>query len=164
MIDSATGRVNRSAVHLDELPGNGQTQTESTALAGDAGIRLAETLEYVRQEFRGNTNAGVADRDFQMRVHALEADLHFAAAVCELDGIRQEIPQHLLQALRIPGHGCRVWIDDRLDVYSLRVRRRSNNVDGAADDVRKLNRLDVQSNLSGDDPRDVKDILDNLRQ
>ena len=34
LIDAATERDDRSAVHLDELPGDGQTQTESTALRG----------------------------------------------------------------------------------------------------------------------------------
>src|SRR5580765_5723332 len=91
LIDAATGCVDRSAVHLDELPGNCQPQTEATALAGDAGIRLAESLEYMRKEFGRNTNAGIADCNFQIRVHAFKADLYFAAAVCELNGIRQKI-------------------------------------------------------------------------
>ena len=64
-------------------------------------VRLAESLEHVRQELGRDADAGVADGDFQVRVDALEPDLHLAAAVGELHRIRQQIPQHLLQAFRI---------------------------------------------------------------
>ena len=50
----------------------------------DAGVRLAEPLEDVRQELRRDADAGVADDDFDVRVDALEPHLHLAAAVREL--------------------------------------------------------------------------------
>ena len=37
------------------MPNDRQSQTKSTKLLGGAGVRLAETLEDVRQEVRANT-------------------------------------------------------------------------------------------------------------
>ena len=48
LVDAAAGDVDCSAVHLNQLTGNGKAQTESAALAGDPGVRLAESLEHMR--------------------------------------------------------------------------------------------------------------------
>ena len=46
----------------------------------------------------------------------------------------------------------------------LAVGRRRHRVDGASDNVRKLDWLNVQPNLSRDDPGDVEHVFDDLRQ
>ena len=115
LIEAATEHVDGPTVHFDELPRNGQTQTEPAAFTSDPGVRLAESLEDMGQEFRGNPNPGVAHRDFKVGIDPLEPDLNLAVPVRELHGIRQQIPQHLLQPLRVPRDGRRVRIDDRLD-------------------------------------------------
>ena len=132
LVDSAARRIDRAAVHLDELPGYRQPQAEPAAFTGDAGVRLAEPLEHMRKEFRRDADAGIADGNFHVRIDAFEADLHPAAAVRELDRIRQQIPQHLLQALRIARDGRRIRIEHGLDAYALGLGGRRNAVDCAA--------------------------------
>ncbi len=39
--------LNRSAMQLGQLPGDGQSESESASLARQSPLRLAETLEYV---------------------------------------------------------------------------------------------------------------------
>ena len=164
LIDTAARRFDGAAVHLRQLPGNRQAQAQSAALARDAGIRLTEPLEHVRQELGRDADAGIADRDFDVRVDALEPDLHFAAAVRELHGVRQQIPHHLLQPFRIPRNRRRRRIEHRLDPDAFRVGGRRDRVDGIADDVGKLDRLNVQADLAGDDAGDVEHVLDDLGQ
>src|SRR6516225_2327375 len=98
---SRAGHLDRAAMHLDELTGDRKAQAEASSLARHPGVRLPEALEHVRQELRRYPDAGVADRDFHMRVDALEPDLDLAAAIRELDRIRQQVPQHLLETLGI---------------------------------------------------------------
>ena len=103
--------------------------------------------------------------DFDVRVDALEPDLDPAAAVRELDRVRQQVPQHLLQALRdrrrrAPACGSST-VSMRTPFASAAGAMPSTAL---RDDVGKIHGLDVQPNLAGDDPRDVEHVLDDLRQ
>ena len=55
-----------SAVHLDQLLDDGEAQAEAAAFAGEAGVGLAESLEEMRQELRGDADAGIDDVDLEM--------------------------------------------------------------------------------------------------
>ena len=91
-------------------------------------------------------------------------DLDLAAAIGELHGVRQQIPEDLLQPFRIAGDRRGLRIEDRLDANALGVGRRRDGVDGASDDLGKVDRLHVQPDLSRDDAGDVEHVLDDLRQ
>jgi len=51
-------------------------------------------------------------------------------------------------------------VEHSLDANLLRIRGRSNDIDGGFDDVRELDRLDVDAQLPGIDAREVEDVLD----
>src|SRR5262249_40304197 len=89
--------ANRSAVKLDKMPGDPEPKTQSCVSAGGGGIRLAETFEHVIDELGGNALAGVLDDNLHAAVDALESDLNPASRGCELDGVRKEVPYHLLE-------------------------------------------------------------------
>ena len=64
-------------------------------------VTLPEPLEQMRHEFFSNADPGVADRELHMRVDALQTQLNPPATWRELDGVRQQVPDHLLQSIRI---------------------------------------------------------------
>ena len=64
LIDAAAGGLDRAAVHLRELMRNGKGEARARlSLSPGAGVGLAEALEHVRQERRGDADAGVGDHD-----------------------------------------------------------------------------------------------------
>ena len=111
-----------------------------------------------------DANAAVADADLDMRVHAFETHLHAPFFRRELHGVRDQIPDDLVQPSRIAGHGADPWVDHRLDAYAFGVGGRLDGGHGVVDDQRQFHRLHIQTNLSGHDPGDVEDVLHDLRQ
>jgi len=55
----------------------------------------------VRQELGRDADAGVGDAQLDVGVHPLQADLHLSATFREFHGVREQVPQHLLQAFGI---------------------------------------------------------------
>ena len=85
-------------------------------------------------------------------------------AIGELDGVGDQIPDHLLQPFGIAGNRWRMRGEDCFDPQSLRLGRRPEGLDRALDQMWQLDPLDVEPHLAGDDPRDVEHILDDLGQ
>ena len=56
-------RLDGSAMHFDNMSRDGQTQPESTVAARQAAVGLAKPFEHVRQEFRRDADACIADRE-----------------------------------------------------------------------------------------------------
>ena len=164
LADAAAGHFDRAAMHLGQLAGNRQAQAETAPFARDPRVGLPKTLEHVRKELRRDPDTRVADAHFHVRVDPLEPHLNSAATVGELDRVRQQVPQHLLQPFRIARDGRRLRIQDRLDPHALRLRGRGDGVDRAPHDFGELHGLNVQSNLARHDPGDVEHVLDDLRQ
>ena len=111
-----------------------------------------------------NAGPGIADRDLDVRIDPLEAHLDPAVPRRELDGIRQHVPQHLLEPLGIARHRRGAGIDDRDEPDALGIGRRPHRFHRVLDHRRQLHRLHVQAELARDDARDVEHILDDLGQ
>ena len=105
-----------------------------------------------RKKFGGDANAGVAHRHFNVGIDARETDLYLAPSVCELHRVGQQIPEHLLQALRVTGNRTGLRIDHGLDAHALGFGRRRDHVNGIPDNLWEVHRLDVEPDLSRDDP------------
>ncbi len=106
----------------------------------------------------------VADGHFDVRVDALQPDLDTAAAAGELDGVGQQVPQHLPQTIGVARDRPDAGIEDGLDADALGVGGRLHRRDRVVDDHRQLDRLDVQADLARDDPRHVQHVVDDLGQ
>jgi hypothetical protein len=78
--------------------------------------------------------------------------LHLAAARGELDRVRQQIPDDLLQTIRVSGHRRGQWLDHRFDPHASGVSRRHDGRHRIAQDRRQIDRLDVQAEATRDDP------------
>ena len=92
----------------------------------------------------------------------LQPDLDTPAAWGELDGIRQEIPDDLLQTLRVARDGHARPIDGGLQLDALRGRGRRHCFQRILNYACEIDRPHVQAKLAGDDPRDIEDIADEL--
>ena len=153
-----------TAVHLDDVPHDREPQTEPAGLAGGPSLALPEALEDIRQEVRTDADTGIADDDFDVRVHPLQSHVDATALRRELHRIGQQVPHDLLQAIGIAGHGTHTRIDDGLQAHALRVRGRLDGSDGVVHDQRQFHGLHVQPDLPRDDPGDIEDVFDDLRQ
>ena len=65
-----------------------------------------------------------------MRIDPREPNLHSAAASGELHGVRQQVPEHLLQAFGISRHRTRLRIEHRLQTDASGICRRRHGVEG----------------------------------
>jgi hypothetical protein len=99
-----------------------------------------------------------------VRVHPLQPQLDATATGRELHGVREQVPDHLLQAIRIPRHGADVRLEDRLEAHTLRIRRRGDRGQPIAQHRGQVHRLNVQPDLARRDARHVEDVFDHLRQ
>src|SRR5262249_35144228 len=99
-----------ASVKFDDGFRNREAHSQAALRACRSSFSLAEALEYERKKVRFDASAIVRNAYLDMRVHSIEYHLHAAALRREFDGIRQEVPHHLLQPLEIARHrtGMRV--------------------------------------------------------
>ena len=127
--------------------------------AGGRGpVRLAETLEHVRQKRRRNSGARIAN-PMRMGV-ARQRDLDRAALRRELDRVGEQIPDDLMQA-RAVACDARRRSAPRRPRRSLRGRRwRVASIASSITSPSSTGPVDAK--LPGDDARDVEQISDEL--
>ena len=63
-------------MHLDQVAHDREPEPEAAGAPRQPGVGLRELIEDMRQELGGDADAGVADHDLDVRVHAFEPDLH----------------------------------------------------------------------------------------
>src|SRR4029077_12691672 len=106
-----------AAQQVRQLAADGQSQTGAAVLAGSARIRLLESFEYDPLLLRRNADAGIADRELDHRGGLAERRMLAAPAAArdtyvrahaaplgELERVREQILQHLQQALGVGGN------------------------------------------------------------
>src|SRR6266536_2393446 len=96
-------------VEVDDVLRDGEAEAEAAAVAG---VGLAEALENVREERRVDPLALIGDADLRVAVEAGEAEVHLSASRRELDRVREDVADDLLQAAGVGGDE----VVDRLDV------------------------------------------------
>ena len=92
----------RASMQLDQLARDRQAEAQPAILPRETTVGLPKTLEDMRQELRRNAGAAIADHDLEVRVDAMQSHLHQAVTGREADGIRDQIPDHLLKTIGIP--------------------------------------------------------------
>ena len=114
-------------------------------------VGLPEALEQLGQERRGDALAAIRDRQLDVRARARQSELDPAPRGCELDGVAEQVPDHLLQAERIAEHQAGARIHQQLEHELLGVGRGADGVHGRLDHVRQLDGPLVDVELPGDD-------------
>jgi hypothetical protein len=101
-----TGRVHGSPVQLNELPNDGQPDAESGVTSRRRAIGLAEALEHVGQKVRTDAFACIDDPDLHVVIRGFDEDTNTSALRRELDRIREQVPDYLLQSASVSADGC----------------------------------------------------------
>src|SRR5206468_3901756 len=84
-------------------------QAEAGALCGRLSlvIGLVKLVEDVGKLFRGDAGASISDRNDYVAVCRLHCEGHCAATRGKLECVREEVAQHLVDAVLIPKDSCR---------------------------------------------------------
>src|SRR6185369_11544588 len=90
-----------AAVQLDEVAHDREAEPETAEAARRRAVVLPESLEDEGQEPRVDAASRVADGDRDVGNHAPELAANASAGRRELHGVRQEVPEDLLQAPRV---------------------------------------------------------------
>ena len=158
---SRTLGAQRAAVQLRHMAGDRQSQAEApTSLA--VRFALVEALEDVRQCRGIDARPGITDENTGVRVHLLDHHFHRAVFRSELHRIRQEVPEHLLQTLRVAQHQAGA-VQLCAEVKRLGLYRRAHRVNGGMENGAEIQRMHVQSEMASRQARDIEQILDQSR-
>ena len=85
-------------MQLDQVAHDAEAEPEAAVRPRAGAVCLPEPLEDVRQELCADPLARIAHGELDVRLGAPEVDVDAPAFGRELDGIRQEVPDHLLEA------------------------------------------------------------------
>ena len=121
-------RLDGSAVQLDEVPDDGKTETQSSMPAGRGRIGLAKTIEHERQHVASNANASIADPNLRAPL-ALRSVTVIRPPARELDRVRKNIPEHLLQPVSVCQDGGNVLTEIGLQTNAFPLHSRADGVD-----------------------------------
>ena len=88
-------------MHFDEMANNCQAEAQASESSGRCAVGLTESVEDMRQELGFNPYTVVADGDFDLISGAAQTHFDTPAFVRELDGIRQQVPDDLLQTIGV---------------------------------------------------------------
>ena len=147
-------------MHLDEVTDDRQAEAETRDRPARVG--LTESIEDVRQARGGNALARVPHLEDGLASRAAQREIHAALVGCELDGVRQEVREDLLQAVGIRDDGPHRLVDVDTQSDRLGGRRGLHGLDGRRHHRRRLDLARRDPQLAGDDARDVEQVLDAL--
>src|SRR5262249_34005735 len=123
-------------------------------------IRLPESIEDIRQEFRINAHPGIGDGNLDLAIGPAQLCLDTTSLVCELDCIPEQVPDHLLQAVGIAEDGATALVADYVESNSLRFGAGPDDINGGLKDPRDLEGVGVELETSRDDARGIQDVVD----
>src|SRR5919204_10165 len=125
-------------------------------------VALAEAVEDVGEEVGVDAGARVRDRHLGLAVRARESHAHAPARGRELDGVREEVPEDLLQALGVARDLRGRVVEARLNLDLFGLRGGAHRLDGGAHDRAQLDAPRVETHLPRDDARHVEQVVDDL--
>ena len=99
----ALTKPNRAAVHFRNVPHNRQSESETTEFSDARRIGLTKAVENVRQKFFLDADARIFNPDFNKIFVALDFKSDCAVVRRKFYRVRKQIPDDLLQTIRVAG-------------------------------------------------------------
>src|SRR5882672_7750213 len=144
-------------MHLDDVAHDGQADAQAAILARGGRVGLSKPIEDVGQESGLDAYAGIFDRDLDLTLGAPQARFDVPSFTGEFDGVREQIPNGLLQTVGVTeDHAVRRFNHFAQD-NSFRFGAGPDDIDGGMKDVLDHDRLSLELEAAGDDPRGVED-------
>src|SRR5215510_9200794 len=149
-------------MQLGQLFDQRQPQPQAAEAPRHRSVGLPEAVEDVRQKFRLDALAVVADDDADALGVALHSQFDLPAFGREFDGVREQVPDDLLQSVGVAQHhfGLRAEMGDQLDPFRLGCR--TYGPERGFDSRREVGRLRFQAQPAGDDARRIEQVFDDL--
>src|SRR5215471_5799854 len=147
-------------MHLDDVSHDGQANAQAAIFARGGRVGLAEPVEDVRQKSGLDPYAGIFDRDLDLALGAPQARFDAPALVRELYGVRKQVPEGLLQTAGVAEDHAVRRVDHFAQDDPFRLGAGPDDVDGGMKDALNHDRLGVEFESTGDDPRGVENVLD----
>ena len=153
-----------AAETMRQLERDREAQPGAAVLPVRAAVGLAERLEDDVELVGLDAGAGVRHVEREPAVLGADAQRD-DAGVGELEGVRQQVGEHLLEPLRVGPQRrrrCRVDVDREREplVGRDRIERPAHGVD----ERRERHRFDLHGNGAGLDLREVEDVVDQREQ
>ena len=152
-----------ASMQLDEVANESEPDAEAALGAGAPALALLEAVEDDRQQLGADAGAGIADDDLEVRADPPQGELDAAVSRRELDRVHQEVPDDLLQTVRVAVERAGARIDQRLQPEPLGLERRPHRVERRFQHPREIDRADVEPHLAADDAGDVEQVVDQLQ-
>src|SRR5262245_34146109 len=133
-------RPDASAVELDEFLADRQPEARASGAAGDRIVELLKRLEQPRQVVLADPDPGVGDAQPDRVRVCDDADQH-PALRGELDRVREQIQQDLLDLRAIGRQRRQLERYVLLDLELLAARQRRRRLDGLVDQVVQVDLL-----------------------
>ena len=130
---------------LDEVAHDGEAETEAAVGPGLPSVLLAEAVEDVGQEIGLDAHAGVGHTDSPSPLGRVDGHGNASPFGSELDGVGQQVRDHLLQPHRVTRYGRQRLIELDLKLQVFLLGGGANRVDGSLDDRREDRRPEAPS-------------------
>ena len=140
-----------------------EAEAEASVGPRRAAVTLPEPLEEVRRGRVVESDSGVAHREPHAVAMAIEGDGHAPSRRGELDGVRDQIPDNLLEAAGIGSHRTDAPVEIDLHRDPLRVGRRMRSSNGLFHDRLEQCRPHRDLELATNDQRDIEHAVDEAR-
>src|SRR5919109_1094848 len=131
-------------------------------IACRAAVRLPKAFEDMRQKICTDSLAVVSNPKMNVGIILENQDTNLTARRREFDCIRQQIPNDLLQTVRVTRNQYRLIRSLNPDLNVFRFRGWPHHVDSGLDDPIQIRRLQIEIEISSHDARDIQDVVDNL--
>src|SRR5690606_22495275 len=152
-----------AAVQLDDVPDEREPETEATDPSRGRAVRLLEAIEHVREKARIDAGAGIGHAEDDVRPLLPDLDPNATVRPGEFHRVREQVPDHLLQALGIRNERAELAPRIELELDAFGLCRGTNDVHGVARDGDEIGGFALELELARDDPGDIEDVFDDLR-
>ncbi len=151
-----------------EALGDGEAQAGAAEIAGGGGIGLGESLEQLAHLLLGHADAAVRDAEQHVAVagrmglaRERQSDL---ALLGELGGVAQEVDQRLLDLGQVGAHRADVGRAVDRQVIAVLLDQRLDHDTHLVDELREIDRLEIDVHPAGFDLRQVEHAVDQAEQ
>ena len=133
----------RAAVNLDHMPHDCETQPKSPMLPRRAAVGLPKTLKDMRQKVCADALAIVGDLKVHMRGVLEGANANLPTRGRKLDGVREQIPDDLLQTMSVTGDQRGMIAQFGFNPNPFRIGSRTHDINRGFDYASQLSRLEI---------------------
>src|SRR5262245_40816713 len=116
------------------MPDDREPEAKPAMRARGGSMGLPELVEYVGKEFGLDSNSSIADADFRIARGFDEFYSNAPGIRRKLHRIRQQVPNHLLQPVRIAGNHAENWPHAHINADALAFGGRPHGFDCGFDD------------------------------